>query len=264
MLKSKVVWATKATAKHPPSPKSSTTMAKTSLNNKAKGSTAKRGLRSEMDKLARPKRLAQTSASVDYAARALKARRAEVAAKMSKLDAILAAKKAELMALIGARKEELASEQAQLDAALRRLESETAEAKSPTKEVKTEPLELALPILTDSEEEGELKEEQSEAIHQSAHSSTIAAKENNYAFKCAECGRGFPSSNNFQRHLRVHTGERPFPCPNCSYAAKTQENLGRHLRRHTGERPYPCSSCSYAARLKEHLTRHVESKHWGL
>ncbi|XP_065177453.1 pair-rule protein odd-paired-like [Sycon ciliatum] len=56
--------------------------------------------------------------------------------------------------------------------------------------------------------------------------------------------KGFRSKNILVKHIRVHTGERPFVCnhPSChprkSFALS--ENLRRHYLVHSGEKSFPC------------------------
>lgn len=78
--------------------------------------------------------------------------------------------------------------------------------------------------------------------------------------KCPQCAFEAPRSSELERHIRTHTGERPFVCdwPACTYAASQPGNLSRHRRVHTGERPYACDwpDCGYAAGQKNSLDAH--------
>jgi len=49
-------------------------------------------------------------------------------------------------------------------------------------------------------------------------------------FRCRFCLKQFPRSANLTRHLRCHTGERPFACVVCQRRFSISSNMQRHLR----------------------------------
>ncbi|KAB0407418.1 hypothetical protein E2I00_012431, partial [Balaenoptera physalus] len=49
-------------------------------------------------------------------------------------------------------------------------------------------------------------------------------------YLCPHCGRDCLKPSVLEKHIRSHTGERPFPCATCGIAFKTQSNLYKHRR----------------------------------
>ncbi|KAK7916139.1 hypothetical protein WMY93_011900 [Mugilogobius chulae] len=47
---------------------------------------------------------------------------------------------------------------------------------------------------------------------------------------CPHCGRDCLKPSVLEKHLRCHTGERPYPCTVCGVSFKTQSNLYKHKR----------------------------------
>ncbi|XP_066573354.1 zinc finger and BTB domain-containing protein 8A isoform X1 [Amia ocellicauda] len=52
-----------------------------------------------------------------------------------------------------------------------------------------------------------------------------------------------------------------FKCPFCTHTVKRKADLKRHLRCHTGERPYPCEACAKRFTRLEHLRSHFQTIH---
>lgn len=51
---------------------------------------------------------------------------------------------------------------------------------------------------------------------------------------CAFCMRRFWSAEDLRRHMRTHTGERPFTCDICWRKFTLKHSMLRHRKKHTG------------------------------
>ncbi|KAB0799643.1 hypothetical protein PPYR_07523 [Photinus pyralis] len=78
---------------------------------------------------------------------------------------------------------------------------------------------------------------------------------------CSICGKLFYDKQVLQKHIRSHTGERPYPCKYCNKGFSSLYARNTHTRQHTNERPYACQFCGAAFHQKVSLKTHFQSKH---
>uniref|UniRef100_A0A8C2XAA5 C2H2-type domain-containing protein n=1 Tax=Cyclopterus lumpus TaxID=8103 RepID=A0A8C2XAA5_CYCLU len=85
-----------------------------------------------------------------------------------------------------------------------------------------------------------------------------------YACPADECERRFSRSDELTRHVRVHTGQRPFQCRICMRGFSRSDHLTTHIRTHTGEKPFSCAECGRRFARSDERKRHakVHQKCW--
>ena len=78
---------------------------------------------------------------------------------------------------------------------------------------------------------------------------------------CHICDRTFAYASDLRKHLRIHSGWRPYRCNICDRQFTQSHNLKRHILIHTGEKPYECRLCHQQFTLLSNTKRHIMLKH---
>lgn len=91
--------------------------------------------------------------------------------------------------------------------------------------------------------------------HLQCHSEGVVEKN----FKCEMCPKSFRNKEDWKRHVRVHTGEKPYVCDICSKGFAQKANLLSHRKTHL--KPdiiFKCGKCAKVCRTQKLLEMHTQ------
>ncbi|XP_026521226.1 zinc finger protein 148 isoform X3 [Notechis scutatus] len=78
---------------------------------------------------------------------------------------------------------------------------------------------------------------------------------------CEHCNAAFRTNYHLQRHVFIHTGEKPFRCDECGMRFIQKYHMERHKRTHSGEKPYQCEYCFQFFSRTDRVLKHKRMCH---
>lgn len=89
------------------------------------------------------------------------------------------------------------------------------------------------------------------------------SNQQNPGLQCGVCDKYFKGKSKLDRHMFVHTGEKPHKCNQCEKSFSVDYNLKTHQRIHSGEKPFKCkfSRCGRSFAQSGNLKSHVVTRH---
>ncbi|XP_053570824.1 zinc finger protein 236 isoform X2 [Bombina bombina] len=82
-------------------------------------------------------------------------------------------------------------------------------------------------------------------------------------YKCDECGKSFTVKSTLDSHVKTHGGQKLFSCHVCSNSFSTKGSLKVHMRLHTGAKPFKCPHCDMRFRTSGRRKTHIQCHYKG-
>ncbi|CAN8016907.1 unnamed protein product, partial [Ixodes persulcatus] len=74
---------------------------------------------------------------------------------------------------------------------------------------------------------------------------------------CSVCHKHLANRTTLQKHLRIHTDERPFKCEHCQRRFRQKEHCEKHGRIHSQGNGYECLVCTMTFGRRHFLAKHM-------
>jgi len=86
----------------------------------------------------------------------------------------------------------------------------------------------------------------------------------NYKHVCSVCKKRFRVVQQLQKHVLIHSDERPYTCQDCGRRFRTKSHLKVHMASHIREKNHGCTVCgkmfSQKGAVKSHMRTHSDER----
>ena len=78
--------------------------------------------------------------------------------------------------------------------------------------------------------------------------------------KCSICQKILCNKRSLRRHMRTHTGGKPFECEICRKQFTQSSGLRQHFRIHSGVKAFKCEMCGRCFTQSNGLRQHLNTR----